>query len=75
MVDKSEKLKNIAHLGFQSSFGIGTAVAGQILIPIPVLGALIGGTVGGVFMGLYTKFIIPKTKPSIKVMINELMER
>ncbi|CAD8137694.1 unnamed protein product [Paramecium pentaurelia] len=75
VVDKSEKMKNIAHLGFQSSFGIGTAVAGQILIPIPVLGALIGGTVGGVFMGLYTKFIIPKTKPSIKVMINELMGR
>ncbi|CAD8047307.1 unnamed protein product [Paramecium sonneborni] len=75
VVDKGEKIKNIAHLGFQSSFGIGTVIAGQILIPIPVLGALIGGTVGGVFMGLYTKFIIPKTKPSIKLMINDLMTR
>ncbi|CAD8045865.1 unnamed protein product [Paramecium sonneborni] len=75
VIDNGEKIKNIAHLGVQSSFGVGSAIAGQILIPIPVLGALIGGTVGGVFMGLYNKFIIPKTKPSIKIMINDLMNR
>lgn len=67
-----EKAKNMAHIGAQSTVGVGSAIAGQILIPIPVLGAVIGGTIGGVAMGLYQKFIIPKTKPSITKMLEEL---
>ncbi|CAD8136110.1 unnamed protein product [Paramecium octaurelia] len=75
VIDKNEKMKNLAHIGVQSSVGIGSAVAGQILIPVPVLGAIIGGTVGGVAMSLYSKFFVPKTKHSIKVMVNELIDR
>lgn len=48
-----QKAKNLGHIGVQGSMGIGGAVAGQILIPIPVLGAVIGGTIGGVAMGFY----------------------
>lgn len=52
--------------------GVGSAVAGQILIPIPVLGALIGSVVGGVGVGLYHKFIIPSTRNSLFNMIGRL---
>lgn len=43
-----------------------------MLIPIPVLGALIGSVVGGVGVGLYHKFIIPSTKNSLINMIHRL---
>ncbi|CAD8132296.1 unnamed protein product [Paramecium pentaurelia] len=75
VINNNEKMKNLAHIGVQSSVGIGSAVVGQILISIPVLGAIIGGTVGGVAMSLYSKFFDPKTKYSIKHMINNLMNR
>jgi hypothetical protein len=55
--------------------GIGSAVAGQILIPIPVLGAIIGGTVGGVAIGLYQKLVIPKAKASMMKMLVNLEDR
>jgi hypothetical protein len=52
--------------------GIGTAIAGQILIPIPVLGAIIGGTLGGIAIGLYQKLLVSKTKASIIKMLGKL---
>jgi hypothetical protein len=36
-----------------------------MLIPVPFLGALIGGAIGGISVGLYQKFVIPKTRSSI----------
>jgi H+/Cl- antiporter ClcA len=59
----------VVHLGVQSTVGVGSAVAGQILIPVPVLGAIIGGAIGGVAVGLYQKIIVPKTKASIYTML------
>ena len=66
------KMKNMGHLGIKTSMGVGSAVAGQILIPIPVLGALIGSVVGGVGVGLYHKFISPSTRNSLFNMIGRL---
>jgi len=43
-----------------------------MLIPIPVLGALIGSFVGGVGVGLYHRFVIPNTRNSILNMIAKL---
>jgi hypothetical protein len=43
-----------------------------MLIPIPIIGAVIGGAVGGVAAGLYRKFIVPKTKSSIMKMLAKL---
>lgn len=62
----------MGHLGVKTSMGIGSAVAGQMLIPVPVLGALIGSVVGGVGVGLYHKFIVPSTKNSLLGIINRL---
>ncbi|CAD8141524.1 unnamed protein product [Paramecium pentaurelia] len=72
VLSMQNKLKNMGHLGVKTSMGIGSAVAGQILIPVPVLGALIGSVVGGVGVGLYHKFIVPSTRNSLLGIINRL---
>ncbi|KAM3141995.1 hypothetical protein pb186bvf_005868 [Paramecium bursaria] len=69
VVSTKNKLKTMGHMGVKTSMGIGSAVAGQILIPIPVLGALLGSVVGGVGVGLYQKFVVPSTKSSLMKMI------
>lgn len=66
------KLKKIGHFSVQASLGIGSAVAGQILIPIPFLGAFIGGTLGGITAGLYSKFVVPNTRSSILKMLDRV---
>lgn len=67
------KMKNFGHLGVKTSMGIGSALAGQMLIPVPLLGALIGSMVGGVGVGLYHKFVIPTTRNSLLRMVNRLL--
>lgn len=72
VLSTSHKLKNLGHVGIKTTMGMGSAVAGQLLIPIPVLGALIGSIVGGVGVGLYQKFVVPKTRSSMLNMIKRM---
>lgn len=74
MLNTTMKLKKIGHFGVQSGLGIGiknhinilgSAIVGQILIPIPFLGAIIGGTIGGISATLYGKFVVPNSRSSI----------
>jgi predicted lipid-binding transport protein (Tim44 family) len=43
-----------------------------MLIPVPILGAVVGGTLGGVMVGLYQKIVVNGTKGSIFKMLNKL---
>ncbi|CAD8056301.1 unnamed protein product [Paramecium sonneborni] len=72
VLSMQNKLKNMGHIGAKVSIGIGSAMAGQILIPLPVVGALIGSVVGGVGLGLYHKFVIPTTRNSLISIFNRL---
>lgn len=54
MNSTDKKIKDFGSLAIVASTSLGTSIAGgiigQILIPVPVLGALIGTTIGG-FLG------------------------
>ena len=54
MNSTDKKIKDFGSLAILASTSLGTSIAGgiigQILIPVPVLGALIGTTIGG-FLG------------------------
>lgn len=54
MNSSGQKLKDFSQLAIIASTSIGTSIAGgiigQMLIPIPVVGALIGTAIGG-FLG------------------------
>lgn len=43
-----------------------------MLIPIPVLGAVIGSAIGGIAVGLYQRIVIPRSKASILKMLSKL---
>jgi hypothetical protein len=40
-----------------------------MLIPIPVVGAIIGSAVGGIMVGIYQKVVVLGTKGSIMKML------
>lgn len=46
-----------------------------MLIPVPVLGAIIGGTLGGVAIGFYQKIVVNKAKSSMLKMLDEIQAR
>lgn len=54
MNSTGKKIKDFGNLAIVASTSLGTSIAGgiigQILIPVPVLGALIGTAIGG-FLG------------------------
>ncbi|CAD8144276.1 unnamed protein product [Paramecium pentaurelia] len=68
------KFKIFGNFGVKTSIGVGSAIAGQILIPMPIVGAVVGSVVGGVGIGLYQKFIVPSTKNSLLGIIKRLEE-
>ena len=53
VVSSQVKITQVGHIGVQSSVCIGAALAGQMLIPIPILGAVVGSAIGGVMAGVY----------------------
>lgn len=59
-----KKIEKIVGISLSMTVTVGTslggAVAGQILIPVPVLGAFIGGMVGGLVGGFSTSAVLNK---------------
>jgi hypothetical protein len=47
----------------------------HVLIPAHFLGALIGGICAGVCIGLYSKFVVPKTMISLFSILDQLEKR
>lgn len=75
VVAGDEKAKSLGHLAVQITIGVVCIVGGHILIPLHFWGAFFGGLTAGICIGLYSKFVVPKTMVSLINMIEKLDRR
>jgi uncharacterized membrane protein len=76
-IETKKKIEKIIGISFTMGVTVSTslagAVAGQVLIPIPILGAFVGATFGGIIGGYGTNAVTDKfQKFRVKRMISAL---